>query len=216
MGYVLAFLHQARVVVGHFLSGAQYLRQVYGHHRDAVALKQLLAGAAGVESQRTGAYLPDAAVAKTVHHTADGGETAQVLGQQLTVDGIGVESGVGEGNAVLVEIVAYRYLAAESVTPAVKVHLVVLVVTGLHQYGHAEVGIGDGIDDADFKTEIGQRHDDAVYLFAVLAELTRHLQTVLAGLDAAAARGRGVLRQYHIGVALVLDGLEQLLAHIAG
>ena len=101
---------------------------------------------------------------------------------------------VGEGDAILVEIVADTDLSAESITAAVKIHLVVLVVASLHHDGHVQVGIADSIDDTNLETEVRQRHHDAVYLVAVFAELFTNLQSVLAGLDATAACRRSILR----------------------
>ncbi len=170
---------------------------------------------AGVEPKRACTYLTDAAMAQSVHHTADGREPVEVFSQQRTVDGIGVEGGVGEGNVILIEVVAHRDLAAESVTTAVEVHLIVLIVTGLHEHGHVEVGIADGIDDANLETEVRQRHHDTVDLVAVLAELLRNLQAILTGLNATASGGCGVLGQDDILISQLADGLEELLAHVA-
>ena len=93
-------------------------------------------------------------------------------------------------NAILIEVVAHADLTAEGIAARVKIHLVVFVIAGLHHDRHVQVGIADGIDDANLKAEVRQRHDDAVNLVAVLAELLADLQAVLAGLDAAAAGGR--------------------------
>ncbi len=40
--------------------------------------------------------------------------------------------------------------------------LVEVVVAGLHQHGHAELGPVQGVDDAEFVAEVRQRHDHAV------------------------------------------------------
>ena len=50
------------------------------------------------------------------------------------------------------------------------VELVELVVAGLHQHRHAELGAVQGVDDAQLVAEVGQRDDHAVDLGAVLVE----------------------------------------------
>ena len=142
-----------------------------------------------------------------VHHAADGSKLLQVFLQQVAINRIGVERGVCEGNAILIEVVADGNLAAEGVTATVKVHLVVLIVTSLHQHGDVQVGIADGIDDANLETEVGQRDDDAVYLVTMLTKLPGYFQSVFAGLNATAARRRSILRQDDILVAEFADGL---------
>lgn len=204
------------VVVGNLLCGEEYFRQVGGYHRDARALQELLARPAGVESQGARANLSDAAVAQGVDHAAHGGELVDVFHEIIAIYGIGVEACVGEGDAVLVEVVAHRYLAAEGVASAVEVHLVVLVVACLHEYGHVEFGAADGVDDSYLEAEIGQRDNNAVDFLAMLTEEVGALHSVLECLDGAAARGRGVLGKNHILVALLGEDLEKLCLHVLG
>ena len=68
---------------------------------------------------------------QTVHHTADGRKLVDILCQQRVVNAVGVEGGVGEGNAILIEVVANGNLTAESIAAFVERHFIILVVTSL-------------------------------------------------------------------------------------
>ena len=186
LGIAVHTLHvclQRRIIVLNLLGGKDYFREIGGHNRDTTGLEQLLRGAAGVEAERTRSNLSDARMLQTVHHTADGRKLVDVLCQQRVVNAVGVEGGVGEGNAILIEVVADGNLSAESITALVERHLVVLVVAGLYQNGYAEVGHRNSVDDANLETEIRQRHDDTVNLITVLTEEFGALQSILARLD---------------------------------
>ena len=67
-----------------------------------------------------------------------------------------MKGGIGKGDTILIEVVAYRDLPAESITAAVEIHLVVLVITSLHQDGDVQLRIVDGIDDTDLEAEVRQ------------------------------------------------------------
>ena len=152
---------------------------------------------------------------QSVHHAAYGRKLVDVLCQQRVVDAVGMEGGVGKGNAILIEVVADGNLTAESIATLIKRHLIILVVASLYQNGHAEVSHRDGVDDSNLETEIRQRHDDTVNLITVLAEKFGALQSILAGLDRTGACGGCILWKDDIVVAFVFERLEQLLAHIA-
>ena len=174
---------QRRIIVLNLLGGKDYFREIGGHNRDTTGLEQLLRGAAGVEAERTRSNLSDARMLQTVHHTADGRKLVDVLYQQRVVNAVGVEGGVGEGNAILIEVVADRNLSTESITALVECHFIILVVTSLYQNRNAKVGHRDSVNYANFKTEVGQRHDDTVNLITVLTEEFGALQSILARLD---------------------------------
>ena len=67
-----------------------------------------------------------------------------------------MQGGIGEGDAVLIEVIADGDLATEGVTTRIEIHFVVLIVASLYHHGHVEVGITDGIDNTNLETEVGQ------------------------------------------------------------
>ena len=122
---------------------------------------------------------------------------------------------IGEGNTILIEVVANRNLATEGVTTAVEIHLVVLVVASLHQYGHVELGASNGVDDTHLEAEVRQRHDDTVDLITILAEELGALATILHRLHGTIRQGLGHI-QNHITVTGLLKLLAERLAYIDG
>ena len=85
----------------------------------------------------------------------------------------GVAGRVGERDAVLVEIVGDRELAAEGVAAAGDVDLVDLVVARLQQDRHVELRRVDELHDGDFVAEVRQADDQAVDRVALLRENAR-------------------------------------------
>ncbi len=78
---------------------------------------------------------------RTVRQTA--AKRAEIVAEFVAVDVERVERRVGEADAVLIEIVGHRDLAAERVAAAVNVDLVDLVIAGLQQDRNAERGARD-------------------------------------------------------------------------
>ena len=95
---------------------------------------------------------------------------------------------VGERDAILVEIVGDRELAAEGVATARDVDLVDLVIAGLQQDRHAEAGIVDKFRDGDLVAEVRQADDEAVNDVALRPEMGGVAATVLARLHGAVLR----------------------------
>ena len=81
---------------------------------------------------------PMRACRKPAHRPADAPEALEVGREFRAVDVHRVAGRVGEGDAVLVEVVGDRDLSAEGVAAAVDVDLVDLVVAGLDEHRHAE------------------------------------------------------------------------------
>jgi hypothetical protein len=181
--YIGKFLYQTRVVVGNLLGCENNLRHIGRHYRDATALQELLRRTAGVEAQRTGSYLSDTAMAKGVDYAADTGELLQVLHKEVRVNAIGVLTSEGEGNSILIKVVADRYLAAESVAPTVKVNLIVLIIASLNEYRHVEFSTRYGVDNANLIAEIRKADDDTVNFVTMLTEKFSVLDSVLKRLD---------------------------------
>ena len=167
---ILQFGKQSGIVVGNLLCRKQDLRKVGRNDGDAAALQQFFAGAASVEAERTCANLANTAMTQASYNTAYAGELIDVLLELLAIDAVGVEAGEREGNAILIEVVADRDLAAECIATAVEVNLVVVVVTGLHKHGHIQFGTEDGIDDTNLITKVRKTHQNAINLVAVCAE----------------------------------------------
>ena len=211
---ILQFGKQSRIVVGNLLCCKQYLRKVGRNDGDAAALQQFFASTAGVETERTCANLANAAMTQATYDTAYAGELIDVLLELLAIDAVGVEAGERVGNAILIEVVADRDLAAECIATAVEVNLVVVVVTGLHKHGHVQFGTEDGIDDTNLITEVGKTHQDAVNLVAVCAEEFSILDTVLKRLDGARTRRGGILGKDDIFITFLVERLEQLLLYV--
>ena len=153
---------------------------------------------------------------QAVHHAADAGELDDVGLHQRVVDVVGVQGGIGERDTVLIQVVADRDLAAESVAAVIQVHFVVVVVIGLDQDGHIQVGLVDGVDDTDFKAEVRKRDDDAVDFLAVGLELGGHLQAVFTGFDGRASGRSGILGEDHVVITALVQHAEQFLAHVDG
>ena len=99
-----------------------------------------------------------------------------------------MERGVCEGNAILVQVIAYGDFSTECVAPGVEVYLVVLVVTSLYENRHIQLGTRYGVDNTNLKAEVRQGDDDAVNLITVLAEELGTLLTVGNGLHGASCR----------------------------
>ena len=142
------------------------------------------------------------------YNAANAGELIDVLLELLAIDAIGVEAGEGEGDAILIKIVANRDLATECIATAVEVNLVVVVVTSLHKYGHVQFGTEDGVDDTNLISEVGKTHQDAVNLVAVCAEEFSVLDTVLERLDGARTRRGGILGKDDIFITFLVERLE--------
>ena len=211
---ILQLGKQSRIVVGNLLCCKQDLRKVGRNDGNAAALQQFFAGSASVEAERTCANLANTAMTQASYNTANAGELIDVLLELLAIDAVGVEAGEREGNAILIEVVADRDLAAECIATAVEVNLVVVVVTGLHKYGHVQFGTEDGIDDTNLVAEVGKTHQDAVNLVAVCAEEFSVLDTVLERLDGARTRRGGILGKDDIFITFLVERLEQLLLYV--
>ena len=110
---------------------------------------------------------------------------AQVGLELGRVGGLGVELGERVGDAVLLEVVADRHLAAEAVAAEGDGHLAGVVGRGLDEDGDLEVGETEGVGEAALFAEVGQGDDDAVDLGGVLLEEGGALLGVLVGLDGA-------------------------------
>ena len=212
-GFHLGF--QLGGVVVNLAGVEDYLAHVYRHDGYSACLKQLLAVTACVEPERTSTDLADARMGQLTHNAANSGELVDILHQQVAVYRISMVSGVSERYAALIEVVAHGYLTAESVATAVKVNFVVLVVTGLYQYRHVQLGAAYGVDDAYLEAEIRQRHDDSVNLVAVGAEELCALLSVFNRFHRT-SRGSILLIKYHIAISGLVKFLKKSLAHVYG
>ena len=67
-----------------------------------------------------------------------------------------MKGGISKRNAVLIQVIAYGNLTTERVTTAIQINFIILVITCLNQNRNIQIGHTNGIDDTDFKTEIGQ------------------------------------------------------------
>ena len=67
-----------------------------------------------------------------------------------------MKGGISKRNAVLIQVIAYGNLTTECVTTAIQINFIILVITCLNQNRNIQIGHTNGIDDTDFKTEIGQ------------------------------------------------------------
>ena len=94
----------------------------------------------------------------------------------------------------MIQIVTNRNLTAKSITAAVQIHLVVLVVTSLYQNGDIQIGHADSIDDSNLKAKVGQGNYDTVNAVTILSEQFRTLQSVFAGFNTATAGRSSVFR----------------------
>ncbi len=212
---IIQLLKQSRIVVSDLLCGKQNLRQVGRYNGDTAALEELLAGTTGVEAERACADLANAAVAQADHYAADASKLIDILLELLAIDAVSVETGEGEGDAILIEVVADRNLAAEGIATAIQINLVVVVVAGLNEHGHIEFGTEDGVDDTNLIAEIGKTDQNTVDLIAVGAEELCILDAVLKGLDGTGARWSSILGKDDIFVALLVERLEQLFLNVS-
>ena len=94
---------------------------------------------------------------------------------------LGVQRRQRVGDAVLLQVVADRHLAAEAVAAEGDAHLAGRVGRGLDQHGHLQVGEADGVGQAALFAEVRQRDDQAVDLRRMLLEQRGALLGVLVG-----------------------------------
>ena len=177
-------LHLRRVVA-HRMGGADDLGEVDGDHRQTRGLQQLLAEPHRLEGAGARADRTDPRVLQAAHDAADAHEAVEIGGEFLAVDVAGVAGRVGERDAVLVEIVGDRELAAEGVAAAGDVDLVDLVIARLKQDRHVELRLADELHDRDFVAEVRQADDQAVDRVALLAKMRGVEAAVVARLHRA-------------------------------
>ena len=178
----------AGVVVGQAGDAAKDLGEVKGLDGDAALLQQLLAEAHGVECLRACANGSDAGVLEAAYDTADGPKAGQVGAEFLALRVGRVRLGERVLDAVLLEIVAVRHLAAERVATVLDRHVLGVVGECLEQDGHVEFGPAQGVGDGAFVAEVGQRDQHAVDLVAVGAEEVGAAAGFLDALDGPVAR----------------------------
>ncbi len=99
------------------------------------------------------------------------------------VDGVAV--GQAELDAILIEVVGHRELAAEGVAATGDRQLARGVGEGMHQHRHAQAGEADRIGHAFFVAKVGQRHQDAVNAILVALKKLGALLSVGPALDRA-------------------------------
>ena len=170
------------------LRSTEDFREIDGNDGNARSLQDLLAEAHRLEGAGTCADAADARVLQALDGAADAREAVEVGGELVAGDVGGMRRRVGEVDAVLVEVVAHRELAAERVAPAAQVDLVEFVVRRLHEHRHIELRPLDRFDDGDLVAEVGQEDDEAVDIVAVLVEQLHVLAHVFLGLDGAVVR----------------------------
>ena len=107
---------------------------------------------------------------------------------------LGVPAGERVADAVLLQVVAGRHLAAEAVAPVLDRHQRRRVGRRLHQDRHVQVGHAQRVRDAALVAEVRQRHDDAVDLVPVPPEEVGARPRLGPRLDRAVLR---VLRPEH-------------------
>ena len=105
---------------------------------------------------------------RTMRHTAENHARSLAKLSELGADGVQRRERIG--NAVLHHVVAGGHFSAEAVAAIGDLHVFGAVRRGLHQHRHLQCREADGVDDAALFAEVRQRNDDAVDLFAVLAE----------------------------------------------
>jgi hypothetical protein len=143
-----------------------------------------------VEGGGAGTDGTEADVAQAADDAAGGGEPLEVGLELGGVGGFGVERGEGVGNAVLLEVVTNRHLAAEAIAAEGDLHFSGGVGCGLDEDGDVEVGEAEGVGEAALFTEVGQGDDDAIDLGGVGFEERGAFLSVLVGFDCAV---RGLL-----------------------
>ena len=126
------------------VDAAHDLGEVERFDGDAGALQQLFGVADGVEGRGARADGAEADVLEAAHDAADGGEPGEVGLELGRVRRFGVQRGERVGDAVLLEVVADRHLAAEAVAAEGDGHLAGVVGRGLDEDGHAAGWRGGG------------------------------------------------------------------------
>ena len=116
---------------------------------------------------------------------ADPDEPVEVGRELGAVDVAGMAGRVGEGDAVLVEIVGDGELAAEGVPAALDVDFIDFVVARLQQNGNVQARFVDEFGNRDLVAEIRQANDEAVDGNALVAKEGRILARVVTGLNRA-------------------------------
>jgi hypothetical protein len=122
-----------------------------------------------------------------------------------------VPAGERVADAVLLQVVAGRHLAAEAVAPVLDRHQRRRVWRRLHQDRHVQVGHPERVRNAPLVAEVGQRHDDAVDRVPVPPEEVGARPRLGPRLDGAVLR---VVRPEHddFDPRLLQDGAHLLAA----
>ena len=92
--------------------------------------------------------------------------------------------------------------------------LLAIVVEGVDQHRHAQSGPAEGVGHGALVAEVGQRHQDAVDLVAVLLEQVGALLGVVQRFDGPAVRGVG-RQMTGLDAVFFEDGEDLLAAGIA-
>ena len=171
------------VIVFRLFNAAHDFGEVEGFDGDAGALEQLLGVADGVEGGGASADGTEANVAQTADDAADGGKPLQVGLELGRVRGFGVQGREGVRDAVLLQVVADRHLAAEAIATEGDGHLASGVGCGLDKDRNVEVGEAEGVGEATLFAEVWQRDDDAVDFLRVKLEELGALLCILVGFD---------------------------------
>src|SRR5207247_1958447 len=156
-----------RVFVLEPADAAEDFGEVEGFNRNARLLHQLFAEAHGVERGGSRAENADACVLEPSYNPAGGRKGFEIGAEGIRPRRDGVLGGERKLGAVLPEVVADRYLAAEAVSPPAHEHFPRLVRMSVNEHGHLEPGHAQSVRDAFFIAEIRQADNNAVNLFAV-------------------------------------------------
>jgi len=201
-----------RPVVRNLARGGKDVRLINGDDGDAGQLEQLLARPHGLEGGRARADGADASAPEALHHPAHTGKGIQVARKGRAPESAGVGGGVREGNPILMKIVADGDLAAKRITAMIHVDPVIVIVTGLHEYGHVEACQVEGINNAQLIAKVRQAHNDAIDAIALLLEQPGTALGIRQRLHSSSGGGR--LRQDNVFVAQGFELTQQLTAAI--
>jgi len=171
-------------VVGlHFFGAADDFGEVPGLDGDSGVLEDFFAEAAGIEVAGSSADGADSDIFECSQDAAGDFEVGQVLGEDVGFEFIGVPRGQGEGNSVLVEIVADGNLSAEGIAAIFEGHFFRIVAEGMDEDRDVEFGELDAVGDASFVTEVGECDDDTGDFIAIFGKEFCAFFGIVVGLD---------------------------------
>src|SRR5262249_47037700 len=149
---------------------------------NAAGLEQLLAVAHGIKSGWPRAQCPYARMLQPRNDFTGRGESSQIRAEFFARRVTSMEPRKRIANAVLPEIVANRHLPAKTVAPIADGHFGSIIVEGVNEHRHIQIGPAKCVRNCALVAEVWQSHYDALNLLPVLFEQVSAFLSIVQGL----------------------------------